>query len=245
MTQEPLLRVRGPRGRLRRRPGALGRRSRRAAQLHRVDRWSQRRRQDHAAADAVRHGARQGWLVAVRRQGPDRIAAGRHRGAGHFARAGGPAAVPHAERARQPAARRLSPRRPGGGAARSRLRVRDVPGAARARRAGRQHAVGRRTADVRDRPRDHVAAQAPDDRRIVARASRRRSSRRCAEGLPKIREQNVSILLVEQDVATAFEISDYGYVLESGRIKLHGRSSELLARSDVRDVYLAGSRERH
>jgi branched-chain amino acid transport system ATP-binding protein len=59
-----------------------------------------------------------------------------------------------------------------------------------------------------------------------------------AEGLPKIREQNVSILLVEQDVATAFEISDYGYVLESGRIKLHGRSSELLARADVRDVYL-------
>jgi branched-chain amino acid transport system ATP-binding protein len=59
-----------------------------------------------------------------------------------------------------------------------------------------------------------------------------------AESLPKIREQNVSILLVEQDVATAFEISDYGYVLESGRVKLHGRSSELLARADVRDVYL-------
>jgi branched-chain amino acid transport system ATP-binding protein len=59
-----------------------------------------------------------------------------------------------------------------------------------------------------------------------------------AESLSKIRAQNISILLVEQDVATAFEISDYGYVLESGRIVLHGRSSELLARSDVRDVYL-------
>jgi branched-chain amino acid transport system ATP-binding protein len=59
-----------------------------------------------------------------------------------------------------------------------------------------------------------------------------------AESLPKIRAQNMSILLVEQDVATAFEISDYGYVLESGRVVLHGRSSDLLARPDVRDVYL-------
>jgi branched-chain amino acid transport system ATP-binding protein len=59
-----------------------------------------------------------------------------------------------------------------------------------------------------------------------------------AESLPKIRDQGMSILLVEQDVATAFEISDYGYVLESGRVKLNGRSSELLERPDVRDVYL-------
>ena len=36
-----------------------------------------------------------------------------------------------------------------------------------------------------------------------------------AESLLKIREQDVSVLLVEQDVATAFEISDYGYVLNS------------------------------
>jgi branched-chain amino acid transport system ATP-binding protein len=59
-----------------------------------------------------------------------------------------------------------------------------------------------------------------------------------AESLPKIRAQNLSVLLVEQDVATAFEISDYGYVMESGRVALHGRSSDLLARPDVRDVYL-------
>lgn len=59
-----------------------------------------------------------------------------------------------------------------------------------------------------------------------------------AESLPKIRVQNVSVLLVEQDVATAFEISDYGYVLESGRVALHGRSSDLLSRDDVRTAYL-------
>ena len=59
-----------------------------------------------------------------------------------------------------------------------------------------------------------------------------------AESLLKIRAQNISILLVEQDVATAFEISDYGYVLDSGRIALHGPSRELLENASVRDAYL-------
>lgn len=59
-----------------------------------------------------------------------------------------------------------------------------------------------------------------------------------AESLLKIRQQDVSVLLVEQDVATAFEISDYGYVLDSGRISLHGPSRELLEKSSVRDAYL-------
>jgi branched-chain amino acid transport system ATP-binding protein len=59
-----------------------------------------------------------------------------------------------------------------------------------------------------------------------------------AESLLKIRAQNVSVLLVEQDVAIAFEISDYGYVLDSGRIGLHGPSRELLENTAVRDAYL-------
>ncbi|HEY0568504.1 MAG TPA: ABC transporter ATP-binding protein [Xanthobacteraceae bacterium] len=59
-----------------------------------------------------------------------------------------------------------------------------------------------------------------------------------AESLLKIRAQNISILLVEQDVATAFEISDYGYVLDSGRVRLHGPSRELLEKASVRDAYL-------
>jgi branched-chain amino acid transport system ATP-binding protein len=59
-----------------------------------------------------------------------------------------------------------------------------------------------------------------------------------AESLPKIRAQNMSILLVEQDVATAFEISDYGYVLDSGRVGLHGPSRELLQKAAVREAYM-------
>jgi branched-chain amino acid transport system ATP-binding protein len=59
-----------------------------------------------------------------------------------------------------------------------------------------------------------------------------------AESLLKIRGQDVSVLLVEQDVATAFEISDYGYVLDSGRISLHGPSRQLMDMPAVRDAYM-------
>jgi branched-chain amino acid transport system ATP-binding protein len=59
-----------------------------------------------------------------------------------------------------------------------------------------------------------------------------------AESLLKIRAEGLSILLVEQDVVTAFEISDYGYVLESGRVGLHGPSHELLESSAARDAYM-------
>jgi branched-chain amino acid transport system ATP-binding protein len=59
-----------------------------------------------------------------------------------------------------------------------------------------------------------------------------------ADSLPKIRVQNMSVLLVEQDVTTAFEISDYGYVLDSGRVTLHGPSRDLLENPAVRDAYM-------
>jgi branched-chain amino acid transport system ATP-binding protein len=59
-----------------------------------------------------------------------------------------------------------------------------------------------------------------------------------AESLSKVRAQGISILLVEQDVVTAFEISDYGYVLESGRIATQGPPHELLKMASIRDSYL-------
>ncbi len=59
-----------------------------------------------------------------------------------------------------------------------------------------------------------------------------------AESLGRIREQGISILLVEQDVVTAFDVSDYGYVIESGRVALHGPPQELLKMSKIRDSYL-------
>jgi branched-chain amino acid transport system ATP-binding protein len=53
-----------------------------------------------------------------------------------------------------------------------------------------------------------------------------------------IAAQGVTILLVEQNARLALEISQRGYVMESGAIALAGRSAELLDNSRVREAYL-------
>lgn len=50
----------------------------------------------------------------------------------------------------------------------------------------------------------------------------------------------ITILLVEQNANLALEISHYGYVLETGRILLHDRSSALRANERVKSAYLGG-----
>jgi len=52
------------------------------------------------------------------------------------------------------------------------------------------------------------------------------------------RDDGLAILLVEQRVAEALELSDYGYVLETGRIVLDGPYRRLLADEGVRRSYL-------
>ena len=52
------------------------------------------------------------------------------------------------------------------------------------------------------------------------------------------REDGVTILLVEQRVAEALELSDHGYVLETGRVVLDGPYEILLADDRVRRSYL-------
>jgi branched-chain amino acid transport system ATP-binding protein len=56
--------------------------------------------------------------------------------------------------------------------------------------------------------------------------------------LKKINESGISILLVEQDVITALELSDTAYVVESGRISLHGKSSALMEDPSMRSAYM-------
>jgi branched-chain amino acid transport system ATP-binding protein len=53
-----------------------------------------------------------------------------------------------------------------------------------------------------------------------------------------IRGEGVTVLLIEQNAKAALEIADYGYVLETGRITLHGAGRELLADDRVRRAYL-------
>jgi branched-chain amino acid transport system ATP-binding protein len=52
------------------------------------------------------------------------------------------------------------------------------------------------------------------------------------------REDGVTILLVEQRVAEALELSDHGYVLETGHMVLDGSYETLLADDRVRRSYL-------
>ena len=56
----------------------------------------------------------------------------------------------------------------------------------------------------------------------------------------KLREDGVSILLVEQNARAALESSDHGYVLETGEIALSGASTELAGDSRVQATYLGG-----
>jgi branched-chain amino acid transport system ATP-binding protein len=56
----------------------------------------------------------------------------------------------------------------------------------------------------------------------------------------KLREDGVSILLVEQNARAALESSDHGYVLETGEIALTGESQELANDPRVQATYLGG-----
>ena len=53
-----------------------------------------------------------------------------------------------------------------------------------------------------------------------------------------IHEKGVTILLVEQNANMALKTADIGYVLETGRITMHGSGKELLNNEDVKKAYL-------
>jgi branched-chain amino acid transport system ATP-binding protein len=50
--------------------------------------------------------------------------------------------------------------------------------------------------------------------------------------------ENMSILLVEQNAAMALAVADRAYVLESGRISVHGEAAVLKGTAEVRRFYL-------
>jgi len=56
----------------------------------------------------------------------------------------------------------------------------------------------------------------------------------------RLREQGVTMLLVEQFAAAALAVSDYGYVMENGRISVHGPSQQLRDDPAVKAAYLGG-----
>ena len=53
-----------------------------------------------------------------------------------------------------------------------------------------------------------------------------------------LRDQGITILLIEQNVRRALEIADRAYVLENGRICMEGACTEILDSDHVRKAYL-------
>jgi branched-chain amino acid transport system ATP-binding protein len=59
----------------------------------------------------------------------------------------------------------------------------------------------------------------------------------------EIVKHGVTILLVAQNIDYALQVSNYGYVMETGHIVLQGTSDVLLNNQHVQEAYLGGSVE--
>ena len=61
--------------------------------------------------------------------------------------------------------------------------------------------------------------------------------------IERLREQGVSILLIEQNARAALDVADHGYVLETGAIVLAGPAADLAGDARVIDTYLGAARK--
>ncbi|GHD43623.1 L-leucine ABC transporter ATP-binding protein /L-isoleucine ABC transporter ATP-binding protein /L-valine ABC transporter ATP-binding protein [Marinobacter persicus] len=60
------------------------------------------------------------------------------------------------------------------------------------------------------------------------------------EIIGQLREEGITVFLVEQNAHQALGLADRGYVLETGRIRLHDTGKNLLNNPEVREAYLGG-----
>ena len=58
--------------------------------------------------------------------------------------------------------------------------------------------------------------------------------------LQRLRDNGVTVLMVEQNAKAALAKSDYGLVLELGQTRMHDRASALLADPRVGHLFLGG-----
>ena len=58
------------------------------------------------------------------------------------------------------------------------------------------------------------------------------------ETILRLREEGITILLIEQNAFAALQISDWAYVLENGEMALEGKGSDLVNSDEIRAKYL-------
>ncbi len=61
--------------------------------------------------------------------------------------------------------------------------------------------------------------------------------------IERIRKEGVTILLIEQNANMALKACDWGYVMETGSIKLEGNGGELLENEEIKEAYLGKAKK--
>jgi branched-chain amino acid transport system ATP-binding protein len=61
---------------------------------------------------------------------------------------------------------------------------------------------------------------------------------RLGEAIVEINKSGVTVLLVEQDVITAFELASHAFVIETGHVSMSGKTKELADDPKVREAYM-------
>lgn len=58
------------------------------------------------------------------------------------------------------------------------------------------------------------------------------------QAVKRIRDVGMTVLIVEQRMAECLEIADRAYILQTGRVLMNGKASEIAVNQDVRKAYL-------
>ncbi|PID47162.1 MAG: ABC transporter ATP-binding protein [Proteobacteria bacterium] len=60
------------------------------------------------------------------------------------------------------------------------------------------------------------------------------------ETIVRLKEEGITILLVEQNAYAALKISDHAYVLENGKIVMNGNAKDMIGNDEIKKKYLGG-----
>jgi branched-chain amino acid transport system ATP-binding protein len=58
------------------------------------------------------------------------------------------------------------------------------------------------------------------------------------DAILKLKSENVTVMLVEQNVNRTLEIADRAYVLENGSIAMEGKGEDMLNDEHIKNMYL-------